>query len=229
MQIVRPKQPLAKVVYALAPSSCLRCGVLGSDLCKTCRPFALIAKTASCFSCNALSEEFKTCHRCRKITPLSRVYIASHYEGVVKDLITRLKYHYAVDNGKIIGHMLSEHVVDEYDAVVAVPTSAKRYRQRGFNPSLEIAKTVAANIKTPHVNALYRLGNTQQVGSDRGHRLSQLNEMIEVRRSVPSRLGGVRVLLIDDVVTTGATLSECAKVLKQAGAKSVEAAVLAKH
>lgn len=229
MQIVRPKQPLAKVVYALAPSSCLRCGALGSDLCEACRPFALIAKAASCFNCNALSEEFETCRRCRISTSLSRVYVASHYEGVVKDLITRLKYHYAVDNGKIIGNMLSEHIAGEYDAVVAVPTSAKRYRQRGFNPSLQIAKTVAANTETPRVNALYRVGNTQQVGSDRGHRLSQLNGMIGVRRSKTSHLIGMRILLIDDVMTTGATLNECAKVLKQTGVKSVEAAVLAKH
>ena len=229
MQIVKAKYILSRAVYALAPSNCLRCGELGDDLCAACRSFAIISKVPSCFRCNALSENFSTCGKCRKYTPIRRAYIASHYDGVIKDLITRLKYHNAIDNARIIGSLMSESVVDKYDAVVPVPTSAKRYRQRGYNPSLEIARSVSDIIGTKCIDGLIRFGNTRQVGADRQQRLSQLEGMIGMKSRKANKLNGAKVLLVDDVLTTGATLSESAKTLKEAGARYIDAVVLAKH
>lgn len=230
MQIVKAKYILSRVVYVLAPSNCLRCGNQGGDLCVSCQSFAIISKVPSCFRCNALSANFTTCNKCRQHTPIRRAYIASHYDGVIKDLITRLKYHNAVDNARIIGGLMSENVVDRYDAVVPVPTSAKRYRQRGYNPSLEIARSVSEIIESSCIDGLVRFGNTRQVGADRQQRLSQLEGMIGLKSSSrANKFKGAKILLVDDVLTTGATLNECAKTLKEASAKSIDAVVLAKH
>ena len=109
--------------------------------------------------------------------------------------------------------------------VVPLPTAPQRARQRGFDHANLIAKEFAKlrNISSSH--ALLRASNTRQVGTKKAERWRQTKDIFLINQI--DLLRGATVLLIDDIVTTGASLSEAAKTLKKAGAKSVSAAVYA--
>lgn len=104
------------------------------------------------------------------------------------------------------------------DCVVPVPMHAKRLRQRGYNHAERLARDVAERLGLPCVNALERVRNTvQQARLDEHARRRNLKDAFALRESVAGR----RVLLVDDVCTTGTTARTCAKALKAGGAKSV--------
>jgi ComF family protein len=109
--------------------------------------------------------------------------------------------------------------------VTSVPVAAARHRERGYNQSELLAKEVARRAGLPYRALLGRLTTTHQIGLDRRSRLEQVSGAFYAL----SVLDGQQVLLVDDVVTTGATLSACADVLSEAGAGSVWAAAVARH
>lgn len=155
---------------------------------------------------------------------------ASHYEGVVKELIYSLKYSNTIDASYPLARLIAQRLGDptrHYDLMTWVPASSRRFRQRGYNQAAKITIELAAMTGLPYRELLYRRGSTRQVGSGRSKRLQQLSGQIYVNSN--QTIKGQRVLLIDDVVTTGGTLSECARVLYEDGAKTIDAAVVAKH
>lgn len=109
--------------------------------------------------------------------------------------------------------------------VVPVPTATKRVRQRGFDHAALTAKAYAAQEGLLFMPALVRIGQTRQVGASKKQRHEQLQGAFRVVS--PKRIKAEHILLLDDVLTTGATLEAAARVLKQAGAKTVSAAVFA--
>ena len=115
---------------------------------------------------------------------------------------------------------------NDYDVVLAVPSATSRTRRRGYESAGLIAKRCAKQLKIPYANVLGRHGQHTQLGASRKQRLQQLQKDYYVLNE--RRVLGKKVLLIDDVATTGATLRACSKVLNDAGAKRVEAAVFAR-
>jgi ComF family protein len=111
--------------------------------------------------------------------------------------------------------------------IVPVPTAASRRRQRGFGHTELLAKHIAWQLKLERREVLRRLGHTRQLGSSREQRLHQLKDSFVVQRQ--STVKGRKILLIDDVVTTGGTIISAAQVLRQAGAASVHALLFAKR
>jgi ComF family protein len=109
--------------------------------------------------------------------------------------------------------------------LVPVPTASSRVRQRGYDQAVLLAKALARQADFPYASLLLRSGQQRQVGASRRQREAQLASAFVVRRA--KKIEGARVILVDDVKTTGATLEAAALALKQAGAKSVEAAVFA--
>jgi competence protein ComFC len=102
-----------------------------------------------------------------------------------------------------------------------------RQRERGFNQADLLAKLLSARISIPCKPVLERIRyTTTQTALDRTERMENLHNAFRLRKNTDVR--GLRVLLIDDVLTTGSTLSECARVLKRAGATSVHAAMAAR-
>lgn len=226
---------IKNLVSWLAPANCLRCGAEGEAICAVCLPHIPHRKTPTCFSCNALTIDGSACPRCRRRTRLSGVSVASHYDGLVKDLVIKLKF----NGDQSVANLLAKLVTPlprlcsagDFDLVTWVPPAPKRYRQRGFHPAELIAKSVAKDLRVPYQPLLGRLGNQRQVGHNRQDRLEQIRGSFYLRKATKSIFGlvGMRILVVDDVLTTGATLSECAAVLKSAGAKQVWGAVVAKH
>jgi ComF family protein len=112
------------------------------------------------------------------------------------------------------------------DALVPVPLHRARERQRGYNQSRLLAREMSASLDWPVVEALARLRNTPaQVGLNRAQRLANVRDAFCV---TDASVAGRRVLLIDDVCTTGATLGACSQALRRAGARSVWALTLAR-
>ena len=124
-----------------------------------------------------------------------------------------------------LAQLISKTIIaGQYDLVVPVPSVTSRFRKRGYNPADLVAYDVAKAMQVKKVRALGRHGHARQVGHNRTERLKQLEDTIY---SSSVDVAGKSILLIDDVLTTGATLHQCALMLKRAGAKSIEAAVVA--
>ena len=120
-----------------------------------------------------------------------------------------------------------QQLLAQSDCVIPVPLSAKRLRERGFNQSALLARQLSAK----HVDdeVLCRLRHTApQSGLDRAARLNNLLHAMAVNPSRRSAVSNRRILLIDDVLTTGSTLTVCTHALLSAGAKQVNCAVLAR-
>lgn len=217
---------LETVLRLIAPHACLACGSEGALICKDCQPNIVVKKASTCYRCNRISPVSKTCNRCRSSSKLAGVAVASHYEGVIKELIGGLKYERTRSAAPILANLITPLLVNKsIDVITCVPVATNHYRQRGYNQAELIAKKVAAALALPYSPLLSRVSNVQQVGSKRADRLKQVHGAFAIRKKIE----GQKVLIIDDVLTTGATLNECALVLRAAGAKSVWGAVAAKH
>jgi ComF family protein len=141
-----------------------------------------------------------------------------------------LKYDRDVSFAKPLATLLIERFREDftYDAIVPVPLHLSRLRWRGFNQAVVLGKPLSANRLCPmHALALERVRPTlPQVGLGGEERRRNMANAFRVRPA--GRFSGKSVLLIDDIYTTGATADECAKVLRRAGASSVDVAVLAR-
>jgi ComF family protein len=113
----------------------------------------------------------------------------------------------------------------EETIIVPVPTATLRVRLRGYDHAWLLAKNLGKYLDRPSQRLLSRYGHTRQVGAGRAKRQEQLSGAFYPRN--PKAIKGARVLLVDDILTTGATIEECARTLKKAGAKRVDAIVFA--
>jgi ComF family protein len=216
-----------RILSLVAPHDCLGCGREGTLACPVCLGHEA-RKRPTCFRCNRLSASGRTCPACRRHSQLAGVIVARRYEALTKELVWRLKYHHQVEAAGILAQMILPQIeVGQFDVVASIPGAPSRYRRRGYHQADLIAKEVARRSGLRRTTPLGRLETPSQVGSSRRFRLEGVKGSFITRRS--SQIVGQRVLLIDDVLTTGATLSEAAAVLKSAGAKSVWGAVCAKH
>lgn len=219
--------PIELLVSILAPHTCLACGKEGSILCLGCARTQLKVLPPLCYRCGAASPGYMPCPACLPASPLGHVWPAASYEGTAKDLVASLKFDRAKASAAFIaGHMhaVLPSLVPE-TVVVPVPTANKRVRKRGYDQAGLIARSFAKKRKLACKDALRRAGSTRQVGASREDRFKQLKNSYTV--CSPKKLAGKHILLIDDVLTTGATLESAAKTLRAAGVRSVDAAVFA--
>ncbi len=219
---------IQSIIEYAAPVECLVCGREGRLVCPSCLPATIITKRLTCYRCNRLSLGGRTCVSCRSSSALAGVVVASYYDGAVKELIAALKYRQASSAARLGASLLLPCVHGQNaDIVTSVATGAIRFRQRGYNQAELIGRELARKMQLPYADLLARLDEVHQVGTSRQVRLHQVNGIFEPR--LLKNIRGARILLVDDVVTTGATMAECARVLKAAGAKSIWGAAIAKH
>jgi ComF family protein len=142
-------------------------------------------------------------------------------------LIYKLKFARARAAADAIAAVMGEALPYFSDPVIVthVPTATRRIRQRGYDHAQLIAKALARQQGLTYSSLLARQGQTRQVGADKKTRSQQLEAAFRPLHGYMS--AGAHILLIDDVVTTGASLEAAARVLKQAGAKQIDAAVFA--
>lgn len=153
------------------------------------------------------------------------------YEGTVRDAILRFKFAdasvYADTFGKLIADCIRENLSEDYDLISWIPLSAKRLKKRGYDQAELLAAAAARELNDIAVNTLikHRDVPAQSGMGSAEKRRANISGCYCV--SDPEQIAGKRILLIDDIVTTGSTLSECARVLRSAGAEKVCCATLA--
>ena len=216
---------LSSLVDWLAPTECAGCGRAGERLCSDCQVRAVTPHPPTCWNCNRLSAGWQTCARCRRSSALTGAFVGGRYDGVLKELIVSLKFNRDQSAARSAANLLTPLLSPaDFDEVTSVPSAPGRRRQRGFNQSALIAKEVARQLALPYRPALGRWRAAEQIGARRNERFIQVDGAFYAIRQVSGR-----ILIVDDVLTTGATLNACAKALKAAGAIQVWAAAVAKH
>jgi len=171
------------------------------------------------------------CALCRGgLRGFDAAYCYGSYEGALRELIHLYKYGRVQTLAKPLGDLLAAALPREerFDAVTAVPLHWRRQWQRGFNQSELLARIVAARYGIGVVRALRRVRSTKaQAGLSNTRRRENVAGAFECRRGARA-LQGKRILLIDDVMTTGSTAASCARVLKSAGAAKVSLLTVAR-
>lgn len=174
------------------------------------------------------------CLRCRIETlPLDATIAAVDYGFPWSGLIARMKYHGADDLAGTFAAVLQAAVAQAptppVQWIVPIPLALERQRERGFNPAWELARRLRRDGARHDPAALERLVDTpHQTGLDRSGRQANLRGAFRVAPRAAARLQGRHVALVDDVMTSGATLAEAARTLRQAGVASVQGWVFAR-
>ena len=180
-----------------------------------------------------LAPPAQQCGAClRQPPPLDAVYAAVPYAYPWSDLITAFKFReatgWAGQFASLLRHLpWLEPTLEAADWVVPMPLSAQRLQERGFNQSLLLARALASG-KTRSDLLLRVLDTPAQSSLPRSARMHSVRHAFAVEPLLRQQLAAKRVLLVDDVMTTGASLHACAQVLRQAGASHVAAVVLAR-
>lgn len=170
---------------------------------------------------------------------IGKILCAFDYEEGIRRAIHHLKFRDKPGNAAILAELSLSvlkrspegqslyNLQGKYDIIISVPIHFKRLQQRGYNQSELLAATLAKHTGIAlHRKVLVKSLNTPpQSTLERGERLKNLKQAFRIRH--PERLSGKRILLVDDVMTTGSTLEECGRVLLEAGALQVDAFVVA--
>ena len=228
-------------VSLLYPATCAICREqvrAGQYLCDGCE--GKIVRIVRPF-CETCSEPFEgsintafSCANCAHRTIYFDAAVAVYRgRGIVRDVIHEFKYNRQIHLRHLVARWLRAALDDDrlrgqqFDVIVPVPLHPARQRERGFNQATLLAELLSAHASIPCRPLLKRIRyTTTQTALDRSERMENLHNAFRLRKNADVR--GLRMLLIDDVLTTGSTLSECARVLKRAGAKSVHAATAAR-
>jgi ComF family protein len=227
---------VARLVDLLYPPRCLICDAdlptdHGSPLCDDDERRVVVIDDPICDLCGRKMYAQATgeliCGECRvQERHFDRAFSATMYNDVMKPLVHLYKYgmrqHLAKPLARWLIAFMRAHVdAASFDAIVPVPLHWRRYQYRGFNQAIELAQPVAREFDLPIITrVLRRVRHTlPQVDLSPEERVKNIEGAFVVRH--PERIAGKRLLLVDDVYTTGATLNECARVLKRAGAAEV--------
>jgi ComF family protein len=212
----------------------------GADLglCGPCLEEAPFRSGGFCPGCGCLTEPAgeppRLCGPCRaEPKPWSRLAFYGRYDGVLKDLVLDYKFGGRLDRAHVLQglvlHAYRERLADgPPDLIVPVPLHPRRLQRRGFNQSLELSRRLSKATGRPVVpEALVRVRETTPQSS-LGGRAERVANIRGAFRAEPDLASGRSALLVDDILTTGATLEECARALQAAGASEVAILVLLK-
>jgi ComF family protein len=213
------------------PPRCVGCGRRGFSLCQQCRTELPMLEAGICARCASLRPTNGTCRGCRQLSPqLTSIRAVCAYHGAARKAVHTFKFRSGRYLAPILGELLRaelERRPIRVDLLVPVPISPSRLRDRGYNQTELLARQVETAVGAMLLtDVLQRKDRPAQQTLTAADRLTNLDTAITC--AAPDRVSGKRVLLVDDVCTTGATLSACAEVLVEAGAARVGALVFAR-
>ena len=197
-----------------------------------------------CILCGRIlqREELDLCKKCRIEAPecgISKIkypFIDQwtglwYYENDVRYSLLRYKFHnrrnYAAGYARLLAVKLMKEDRLEFDVLTWVPISAKRLRKRGFDQVRLLAEKLAEELQVQATPTLRKIRDNRKQSGIVGQAQRRANVLGAYEAVEPDNFAGKRVLLLDDIITTGATAAECARVLLTAGASQVQLAVLA--
>lgn len=216
-----------KLTSVIAPHNCIVCRSEGAILCESCYLSEFVPKISSCFLCAKATNNFRTCTNCQSKTPIKQLYVATYLDKYPKEMIYKLKFDRSYSAGDRIAQILTENspTIGKDTIITYVPTSPDRIRKRGYDHARLTASNFAQIYNLSCLSILAKINTTRQVGSNKKQRVRQAESSYTlVKRDIDPKC---HIILIDDIVTTGATLGACAKIMKKAGYKNVTCLVFA--
>ena len=234
-----PPQPLSgalvtRLLDLLFPPRCAVCRAREGPLCAACAATIRAPEWDECAHCHqpllprAGAEPAGLCATCQADASarLSGLRVAARYEGAVRQAIRQLKYYRQRRLAEPLGDLLADvcaALAPQIDLIVPVPLHPSRQRQRGYNQAELLARRCAARLGLPvRSDVLTRVRATPpQVGLGAAARVANVAGAFAASAAAPAALAGRRLLLVDDVCTSGATLASAADALLAAGAVSV--------
>lgn len=217
-----------RVLRTLFPETCPRCGgATTAGFCGGCSTdFPRV--DAPCPRCG-LRAPVAACPRLKLAWTVEAVIAPYAYAGALKQQVLALKFRAARSLGRPLGLLVADAVAKRargVDLLLPVPLHRRKLRERGYNQAVEIARGVRARLGVPLIrNGLHRgSAGPPQTALGAAARRANLEHAFASRRVVR----GLRIALVDDVVTTGATINACARALLDAGAAGVEAWAVAR-
>ncbi|MDD5527513.1 MAG: ComF family protein [Patescibacteria group bacterium] len=228
-----------KLLNVLFPIDCAGCGKEDEWLCQDCLLKLPLGRKADCFFCEKENQSGMTCPACAANHNLDGVFVCADYsDRIVSGLIKKLKYSFARELGEVLAEIACRYwkkIADEDRfgklspqkfIITPIPLHKKRYNWRGFNQAEIIARYFADRQNFAYQDALVRVKHkTPQARLGGAERRENIAGCFAAHGE---NLTGKKILLIDDVATTGSTLDEAARVLKSAGASKVWGLVIAK-
>ncbi len=214
------------VLKIAAPHYCYGCDKIGDVLCDNCKYDIISEPYTSCIVCTKPSPIKGVCMSC--VVPYAQAWCVGAREGSLKRLINDFKFSHVRSASDTLVNVLDSSIPElpEETIVVSVPTIMPHIRRRGYDHAALLAKKFAKRRKLPYRKVLVRTTNTVQHGASKVDRIRQAAEAFRVRERLDDF---PPVLLIDDIVTTGESLANAARLLKEAGAGTVFVGVIAKQ
>lgn len=206
------------ILEILFPPKCILCGKVleqgEQDLCRSCRTDSPVCPK------NNLKFSF-----------LDSWLAVWYYKGYIRKSLHRFKFgrarHYVAGYGKLLAMRLLTEYPEGFDVLTWVPISKLRKFTRGYDQVELLAKAVGAELGMEPVATLKKLRNSRPQSSISGQAQRRANVLGVYRAIDPELIRGKRILLLDDIITTGATAGECARVLLTEGAKEVHCGCIA--
>ena len=216
----------------LFPKYCVSCRKMGNYLCDAC--FARLSFDVSyiCLLCDRFTVDGMTHPVCKTKYGVDGSFSALTYNRVSKKLLYSFKYKpYVTDINNILVDLFYEGIIQNQGfiaaikqpiALVPIPLHKVKLRNRGYNQSQLLAVGLSKKIGAPCINALVRVKKTDsQVGKKKKDRQKNIEGAFALKKECVQTVYGRTIFLVDDVLTSGATFQEAAKVLKMGGAKKV--------
>lgn len=203
--------------------------ILFPPKCVLCRRVLRDAETDLCHSCRTDTEEFS--HAKQKFSFVAGWTSLWYYSGKVRHSLLLYKFYNRRSYGSIYGRLLAMKLQSkplcQYDILTWVPVSRLRRWRRGYDQVELIAESAGQELGTPAVPTLKKIRHTKPQSRLPNAARRRANILGAFTVMDPASVAGKRVLLLDDIITTGATASECARVLMTAGAKEVYCGAIA--
>lgn len=230
------KSGTLKIIDFLLPPQCPLCKEIVSQqytFCKECWPKLYFITSPKCSICSVPLVEVDQdmpCENCLKIPPIYTTASAPLvYNDYLKKLILRFKNYDSLNYTKIFTKFMLRCMPKNIDFIIPVPLHWWRFIVRQYNQSAELAKELSKQTKIPcELNLLKRHKSTASQGhKNKIERYNNLKNAFSINKDF-KKIKNAKILLIDDVLTSGATANACAKILKQYGAESVHVLTIAR-
>jgi len=220
----------------LLPPTCILCenaGFDSQDICQGC--FSdLIRNIHCCYRCAEIFDTANTipqlCGHCISTPPaFDETYAPFIHLGIIRHLITHLKFNHQYKNARLLGILLANHLqktAEMPELIIPIPLHKLRFQQRGFNQSTEIANILSKQLQIPiNTTSCIRDKNTpHQINLHAKQRHRNIKNAFKVIKPIKAQ----HVAIFDDVMTTGTTVNELAKILKKSGVNRVDIWVCAR-
>lgn len=214
------------ILSFIAPHYCCGCDKIGGLLCDNCKYNIINEQKMVCIACHKPTARMWLCNTCK--VPFERAWVVGERTGILQRLIGLYKFERSYAAHKILADLLLDIVPElpPETIIIPIPTISGHIRERGYDHMRLIAKYMARKRGLRCQNILYRTTNTKQRQTSAKQRDAQAKQAFAAVKSLD---GNIPYLLIDDVITTGATIKYSSKVLRDAGARHIWVAVIARQ